>query len=485
MTDQDPPNPSHLDPQDWGEARRAAHALLDACLDRMTQAADHAWTPMTPDDRAALALSDLGRGDAALAEDLARHVLPHGLGNTHPRFFGWVMGAGHLAGLMAEMTAATINANCGGWDHAQIEIEAQLMNWCRDIFGFGPEAGGLLVTGTSQATLYAVAAARLRALGDEIRAKGQGGAPLRGYAGASSHGCLAQAFELLGLGRDALRLVPETETETDTGPDLTVLAQMIAQDRADGALPFFLGGTAGRVQTGGFDDLSAMADFARQESLWFHVDGAFGAWTRLADAPWRDLSAGIERADSLACDFHKWISVPYAAGLLLLQDEALLRRCFAGRESYLAPASQGLAAAGNWPADLGFDLSRGPMALKIWAALKAYGPERLGAAISENCRLAALMGQEVAARAPMALARPVRSNICVFTADARLAPAAQSQLNQQISEALQLSGQAVFSTVALDGQIWLRAAVTNHRTKAEDVRAALQAVAHAAQTAKI
>lgn len=460
-----------LDPEDWTAFRAAAHDLLDQCIDQLANARNLPWQPVPDEAAARYALDGRAKGEAATAKRLATEMLPFGTGNTHPRFFGWVHGTGLASGLMSEMVAATINANCGGRDHGMIYVERAVIDWTRKVMGFPETASGILVTGTSQATVISLAAARLRALGPDVRIQGQQ-ARLTAYAGAGVHSSTAKAIELLGIGSENLRLIPQSET----GLDLDALRKSIAEDRTAGATPFAIVGTAGSVDFGVFDDLTGLADIARDEALWFHVDGAFGAWTRLADAPWRALSDGIERADSLACDFHKWMYVPYDCGLCLIRNEADHRAAFAARPSYLAPAIDGLAGGDPWFCDYGIDLSRGNRALKVWTAIESYGTEGLGAAISDNCRAAQYMGQLVTETDHMALVSPVVSNLCVFTADTRLDPAAQSGLNSRIARELQLEGQAVFSTTAANGITCLRAAIANHRTRIDDVALAIQAV---------
>ncbi len=461
--------PSTLDPDDWDAYRAAAHVLLDACIDRLENAADHPWQPVPDDIRDGYALDGAPLGGAAALTPLLRDtVLPYGTGNTHPRFWGWVHGTGLASGLMSEMVAATMNANLGGRAHGAAEMERSVIDWARKVMGFPSGTSGVLVAGTSQATVIALACARVRALGPDVRQRGQGGARLTAYAFDGVHNAARKAMELLGLGSDALRLVPLG--------DFVALRDQIAADRAAGCQPFALIATAGSVDQGLFDDLNAMANLAAAQSLWLHVDGAFGAWSRLADEPWRALSDGIERADSIACDFHKWMFVPYDAGLVLIRNQTEHRDTFAARPSYLAPQAAGLGGGDPWFCDYGIDLSRGNRALKVWSAIKTHGAEGLGAAITKTCRMAALMGQGVEARPPMKLLAPVVSNLCVFTADATLDHDAQSALNTRIAQALQLDGTAVFSTTKIDGIICLRAAIANHRTTAADIDAALDAV---------
>lgn len=465
-----------LDPENWDGFRATAHRLLDACIDHLAKAEAHPWQPVPEAIREGYAIGP-AQDIATVSERLVGEVLPYGVGNTHPKFFGWVHGTGLASGILSEMVAATVNANCGGRDHGAVYMERAVIDWARGVFGFPEMASGLLVAGTSQATVIALAAARARALGPEVVARGMGDARLVAYGGAGVHNAAKKALALLGIGGNALRLIPDGENGLDTG----ALHAAIAKDRADGLQPFAIVGTAGSVDLGRFDDLDALADLADRENLWLHVDGAFGAWLAIAGDPWASRTKGIGRADSLACDFHKWMYVPYDCGMVLIADETWHRAAFAARPSYLEGQSRGVAGGDPWYCDYGVDLSRGNRALKVWTALMAYGPERLGAAIAGNCAHAAEMGALVAADPHMALLAPVETNLCVFTADTRLEDDLQSQLNRRIAQDLQMSGEAVFSTVDINGVTGLRAAITNHRTRPHHIREVIVAVARARQ----
>lgn len=462
-----------LDPADWDEFRTTAQRVLTACIDRMQAARDLPWRPTPPEQAAAYALTGTGHGEAATANRLTAEIMPYATGNTHPGFFGWVHGTGLASGLLSEMVAATMNSNSGGRDHGMIHVERAVIDWTRAVMGFPTGASGVLVSGTSQATVIALAAARTRVLGPSVRAEGLTGQRLVAYAGQGAHNAVVKAMELLGLGNRALHLVPET----DAGMDLAALRARIAEDRAAGLQPFAVIGTACSVDLGRFDDLNALADLAAAEHIWLHVDGAFGAWTRLAAPPWHALTDGIGRADSLACDFHKWMYVPYDCGLVLIRDQATHRATFAARPSYLESQTEGLAGGEPWFCDYGIDLSRGNRALKVWTAIEAYGAARLGAAITRNCQLAAQMAQAITAAPRMRLMAPVISNICVFTADRSLSAPEQSSLNRRIAQELQLAGVAVFSTTSVQGVTALRAAITNHRTRPADIATAIAGVA--------
>jgi len=478
MTSSSSFEPSPLDPSDWDEFRRQAHQLLDACVDTLSTARDHPWRPVGESVRAAMELGEAieGIGIEALASDLVERVLPFATGNTHPRFFGWVHGSGLAAGLLAEMIAATMNSNCGGRDHGAVYIERAVIEWCRQCFGLPEGASGILVAGTSQATVIALAAARLYALGEASRRTGIQGEPrLVAYARDGVHNAIVKALELLGLGSSSLRHIPARQ---DTGAmDVSALERNVGEDRASGLQPFCVIGTAGSVNTGDFDDLEALSTFCKRENLWLHVDGAFGAWACLAQPPWNDLVSGIDRADSIACDFHKWMYVQYDCGVVLIRDEAIHRATFATRPAYLAGQSRGLGGGDPWYCDYGIDLSRGFRALKVWSALRGYGSRRLGQAITRNCQLATLMARLVDAAPDLTLCSPVRLNVCCFTAaPADWEASVQDDLNAWIAQELQLEGEAVFSTTRINERTVLRAAIVNHRTCHADILQAVKAV---------
>ncbi|HIP23946.1 MAG TPA: cytochrome D ubiquinol oxidase subunit I, partial [Rhodobacteraceae bacterium] len=378
--------------------------------------------------------------------------------NTHPRFFGWVHGSGGAASLLAEIAAAAMNANLGGRDHGAMYVEKQVVAWVRQMFGFPAGASGLVVSGTSMATIVALKAARDARL--NARATGVGAHKLVGYASDQAHNCVARAFDMLGLGSDALRAVP---VNAAFEMDMAALRNMMADDRAAGLEPFMLVGTAGSVNVGAFDDLLTLADIAKAEGLWLHIDGAFGAAGVLSDVL-RPRLKGIERADSVAFDFHKWLHVNYDAGFVLLRDEALHRAAFESAPDYLASSDRGLAAGRPWPVDYGPELSRGFRALKIWAQLTALGTEALGAAISRNCAQALILAEMIDVEPSLERLAPVASSVVVF------AHVGGDAVTEEIVLRLQESGLAVPSVTTVNGRRAVRVNITNHRTRDEDLR---------------
>jgi aromatic-L-amino-acid decarboxylase len=464
-----------LDPADWQEFRALGHRMLDDMVDYLRGVRERpAWRPL-PDAVRARHREGWPAEPTPLADiyrDFCATILPFPTGNIHPRFFGWVHGSGTPTGMLAELLAGCMNANLGGREHAPILVERQVIGWCRDLFGFPETSAGLLVTGTSLANLLAISVARTDRLGADVRRHGLRAAPpLAAYAARSAHGCIAKAFETLGLGSDALRLLP---TDADSRIDVAALRRAIVADRAAGAVPFLVIGTAGTVDTGAIDDLDALADVAASEDLWLHVDGAFGALAMLAPALAPRL-AGISRADSLAFDFHKWAHVPYDAACVLVREGDLMRASFAQEPPYLARYQSGAGAGAPWFADYGIDLSRGFRALKVWFTLREQGRDRLGAAILKNCRQAAALGRAIRQAEELELMAPVALNIVCFR-HCGLPEPGRDALNKALVVALQESGIAVPSSTLLDGKLAIRVNLTNHRTTGADLLMFLQAV---------
>jgi glutamate/tyrosine decarboxylase-like PLP-dependent enzyme len=467
-----PPRQQTLDPPDWTDLRAQGHRMLDDMFDYLQHLRERpVWQPVPREVRDSFhePLPQKPGSLTALHASFMRDILPYAAGNAHPGFMGWVHGGGTPVGMLAEMLAAGLNANLGGRSQMPVEVERQVVQWMRELFGFPASASGLFVTGTSMANLIAVLVARTAALGCNVRQRGLAVADKRlsAYASAGAHGCIAQAMDLSGLGIDALRIIPMNARYE---MDIAALEQRIAADRDSGFTPFFIAGTAGTVDTGAIDDLRRLADIAQKERVWFHVDGAYGALGMLAP----DIAprlAGIERADSIAFDFHKWGQVPYDAGFILVRDGALHYDTFASPAAYLRRESCGLAGGSPWPCDFGPDLSRGFRALKTWFTLKAYGAEKLGQAISATCALARYMQAGIEQTPQLELLAPVSLNIVCF--GYRCADA--DQINAQIAVDLQESGIAAPSTTTVNGRLAIRAAIINHRTTASDIDALLKA----------
>lgn len=468
-----------LDPEDWVTFCRTAHKMLDNALDKMKSARDgRVWNPL-PEEMKASLYTDLPTtsiGFEALQHKLA-DLLPYGVGNTHPRFFGWVHGAGSPGNILAEITAAAMNANLGGRDHGAIYVEKQVLEWCRQMMGFPIDSSGLIVSGTSMGTIIAMKVARDQRLGLECRQKGVSQPGLVGYASAQAHSCLGRAFDLLGLGSESLRRI---QCGNDFRMDLGELQAAIEADRSLGMVPFIVIGTAGSVNVGAIDDLKALTEIACKEDLWLHVDGAFGATAILSDMIKGKLE-GIEHADSLAFDFHKWLHVNYDAGCVLIRSRESHLQSFSGRPEYLMGSGQGLAAGSPWPVDFGPELSRGFRALKIWAHFLEHGVEKLAECISKNCAQAEYLGKKILESEQFELLAPVFLNIVCFRYVSESVNDLDN-LNSNIVITLQTKGIAVPSTTVLNGKLAIRVNITNHRTEFRDLDILLEAATEIGNT---
>jgi glutamate/tyrosine decarboxylase-like PLP-dependent enzyme len=449
-----------LDPDDWQEFRALSHQALDAIIDHMATIADRpVWQPApeTTRRRFHASLPRAGRSLGDVLADFAQHIKPYATGNGHPLFMGWVHGAGTPVGMLAEMLAAGLNANCGGRNHIGLDVERQIARWFAQVFGYPPEASGIFVTGTSMANFLGLLVARSEALGAGARSDGLHAAPaqLTAYASAEAHGCIAQALELAGIGSRNLRRIP---VDAQGAMCVEALTAAIADDRRNGSRPFLVVGSAGTVNTGAIDPLARIADVAQAEGLWFHVDGAFGALAALSERL-RPLLAGIERSQSIAFDLHKWAHVPYDAGFLLVRDGEAHRRAFANPAAYLQRAPRGLGAGEVWPCDLGPDLSRGFRALKAWFTFETLGADRIAAAIENCCLVARHLEARLRLLPRFEVVAPVALNIVCF----RLR-GADDGVQQSLVMDLQERGLAAPSLTTIDGRTAIRAAIVNHRT---------------------
>ena len=459
-----------LDPADWDEFRALAHRMVDDTIAHLASLHDQpAWRPMPDAVRASFAepLPLEGVGAEAAYRDFAENVRPYPNGNLHPRFWGWVQGTGTPLAMMAEMLAAALNPHLAGFNQAPKHVEEQVIAWLAEMMGFPAGASGVLVAGGTMANVLGLAVARHARAGFDLRAEGlQGGRPrMLLYGSSETHGWVKKAAELLGLGSTAFRAVA---VDADDRVDVDAMRAAIRADRAAGHHPFCVIGTAGTVNTGATDDLRALAALCREEGLWFHVDGAFGALARLSDAL-AQIVAGMEEADSLGFDLHKWMYLPFEAACVLVRDGAVHRDAFSIRASYLAMGERGLTAGGIPFADLGIDLTRNFKALKVWMSLKAHGVRAYARLIEQNVAQARHLAALVEADPSLELLAPVALNVVCFRyAPARVPEERLNAINEEILLRVQEAGIAVPSGTTVRGRYAIRVANVNHRSRRED-----------------
>ncbi|MDG4852730.1 MULTISPECIES: aspartate aminotransferase family protein [unclassified Mesorhizobium] len=459
-----------LDPPDWAEMQALSHRIVEEAVAYLKDVRDRpVWRQMPVEVRAFFS-APLPRSPAPIAEvygDVARNVMAYPMGNIHPRFWSWYMGSSNFTGALGDFLAAIQGSNLGGGNHAAGLMDSQVVDWCKEMVGFPASASGTLVSGGSMANLIGLTVARNAKAGVDVRERGVGAIPkpLRFYASDQVHSCHRKAMEALGLGNRALRRVA---TDADLRIDVDALKTAIAEDRAAGFKPACIIGTAGTVNTGAIDDLRALAVLAAEEDLWFHVDGCIGALIAIAPEN-RSLVAGIERAHSVALDPHKWLHAPFEAGCALVRDAVAHRNAFAVTPEYLESTPRGLAS-GQWLHDYGLQTSRGFRALKIWMSLKEHGIEKFGRLIDQNIAQAGYLTELIRVEPALELTAPTTINIVCFRH--RLDGASEEQLkafNTEIMLRLQEEGIAAVSDTTVHGQHCLRVAITNHRTRRDDL----------------
>lgn len=458
-----------IDPANWDAQRKAAHQMLDDILTHIQQSSERkAWQPL-PARSMEVLQTDLpikGEPLEKIYDEFYTHILPYSLGNTHPRFWGWVCGGGSATGMLADMLASGMNPSPSFGNYASLYVEEQVLNWTKEMYDFPKSSSGILTTGASLANILALTVARNQ-FNKNIRRQGIHSLekPLRIYASSETHSCVQKAAELIGVGSDHLIKIPVDDNyrvRTD------LLKQKIQEDKLNGYAPFCLVGNAGTVNTGSIDDLDELANIAAKEGLWFHVDGAFGAVPNILPE-FKERLKGLSRADSLAFDYHKWFYVNYDVGGLLVKDARLHKEAFEINASYLAHHDRGVISGPHNFNHLGIELSRGFRALKVWMLLKEQGIEKYQRMIRQNIEQAQYLAEKISIQPHLQLMAPVAMNIVCFRFVApELSDEQLNTINKEILMQLHETGEAVPSFTILKGAYVLRVANVNHRSKRAD-----------------
>jgi aromatic-L-amino-acid decarboxylase len=465
-----------LDPDDWEGLRKLGHRMVDDMLEHMaTLRQQPAWQPVPESVQARLdqPLPINPEPAEEVYEQFLANVLPYTSGNRHPRSWGWVRGNGTALGMLADMLASGINAHLGGGQQAPTLVEEQVLSWLKEMMGMPTGASGLLTSGGTMANVLGLAVARHAKAGFDVREEGlQGSHPrLLVYCSTEAHMWARKSVEFLGLGHQCLRQISVDESYRISIP---ALAAQIAADRSAGLRPIAVLGTAGTVGTGAVDDLAGLAELCREQDLWFHVDGAFGALLNVSPR-YAPILRGMNQADSLAFDLHKWMYLPFDVGCVLIRDAEAHTAAFSAPASYLEPAERGMLAGGMAFSDRGLELTRNFKALKVWMSLKTHGVSSLAALIEQNMEQAQHLSDAIRADRELELLAPTAMNIVCFRyrpwKDGKRLPLDEETLNglnRELVVRIQESGRYIVSGTVLGERYAIRVANTNHRSRMED-----------------
>lgn len=411
---------------------------------------------------------------AQLTDLLRKLVFDNSMYPGHPGFMAYITGAGTIAGAAADLIAAAINQNAGAYRlaPAATEIEQFTTRWfAREVFGMPSTAGGLFVSGGAMANFVALKAARDKTMGYDVRANGVGQpGKVAWYASAECHAVIDRAADMLGLGASTVRKVPLVASGQ---LDEAALLEMITRDVAAGVKPAVVIATAGTVATGAIDPIAGIHALCERFGMWLHIDGAYGAVAILAPEL-RPLFEGIEHADSIAFDPHKWLYTPHSGGCVVVRDLQCLADSFAVHATYVHEDKE-RTGHGLDQSMLGPQFSRGFQALKVYLSLRAHGRAAYARRIFHDVQLARWLAHQVDDHPELERCSDVTLSICCFRyvpLDAATIPDRESyldKLNERLMTAVQLSGKVYCSNALYRGRFVLRACIVNFRTEAEDI----------------
>lgn len=465
-----------LDPSDWNDYHALAREMIDATVGSLRSLeSETGWRPLGESDKEAFRtpLPREGQGLRAAYDDFVRFVKPFPFGQYTRRFWGWAGGTGTADGVLAGLLNAALHSPVIIHHHAGTWVEIQLLEWMREALGFPAGTKGNLTSGGSLANFTGLAVARHVRGGADIRSKGVGRTRFTVYGSSATHYSIPKSLDLLGLGERSFRQLPVNE-EFQLDPD--VLDAAIVRDQRRGFRPICVVGNAGTVGTGAIDPLQKLADVARHHDMWFHVDGAFGAVAAFSEKH-RSLVSGMERADSLAFDFHKWLSQPYDAGCVLVAHGEALEDTFRFGTSYTAPIPGSLTDSPVVFGNRGPELSRALRGLPLWLSLKTHGARRFGEMVDKNIAQARYLEKLVLAEPRLELLATGPLSVVNFRYRGRRRRRADvlNDLNARLVTEIQKRSIAIPSSYSIDGKHAIRVCNLNHRSTQEDFDALVAA----------
>jgi glutamate/tyrosine decarboxylase-like PLP-dependent enzyme len=422
------------------------------------------------------ALPEKGMEYAELLSEVEQKVLKTATGNLGPHMYAYVMSGGNQMAIVAEKLAMTINQNQTKWHLAPAlnEIEKRVIKWTAELMNFPDDAGGVLVSGGSAANLTGLTVGRnIFFEKEEIRKKGLfGQKPFVVYASDEVHSCVDKSVELLGIGTDHLRKIA---TDENFKVQIDILENQIKEDLKNGLQPFCLIGNAGTVNTGAIDDLDILADLAEKYGLWYHIDGAYGALAGILGST-KKLYKGMERADSIALDFHKWLYVPFEAGCTLVRGWDKLKRTYFKKAAYLDTelANDGNRLEFN---EHYFQLSRNSKAFKVWMTIKAYGMSRIKAMIQKDMDLTFYLNELIRSSKDFELVAESKLAVSCFRYVGKMTNTNEiTEFNRRLMPELEKDGRVFIMGTTLKGAYAIRACLINHRKTKETTAYLLEVI---------
>ena len=466
-----------LDPEDWNSHKELAHKMVDDMYEYLSTLREQkVWEkpPQTTRDSLLFNLPEKGTPLNDIYKEFKQNILPYRKGSIHPMFFSWVEGNGTITGVLADMLASTMNSNNAIGDHAAVYVEHQVLNWCKEIVGFPKEASGVLVGGGSVANVTGLIVARNTFRDGIIKKKGLKNYPhqLVMYCSTETHNCVFKAAETIGIGEEFLKKIPVNEQYEI---DVDLLQKQIDADKQMGLIPFCIVGNAGTVNTGAIDPIMKLHKICKQENLWLHIDGAIGAVVKLIPE-YAEKMKGLELADSIAFDLHKWMYINYEAGCILIRNADDNKNAFIQKANYLSKHERGLAAGPETFSNYGLELSRNFKSLKVWMNIREHGIEKYARLIRQNIAQAFYMESRIQKEESLEMLTPVSLNIvCYRYNPGNLSNDQLNILNKEILMTMQEEGIAAPSYTMIKGQYAIRLSITNHRTRSTDLDEVIQA----------
>jgi glutamate/tyrosine decarboxylase-like PLP-dependent enzyme len=459
-----------LDPENWDEIKELGHRMLEDMIQYLQYIREEPFQPPTKEiiDQIYAPLTNHGEGEEKVYNIMKNYVIPYSMKFIKPQFWGLVCGAGSPFGVFSEMLRATINYGdepfvIGG------HLIKQSLDWIKELLELPQQHSGAFVSGGSEANFTGLAVARNDKAMVDVKKDGiqRLTRKMTCYCSEEGHACLDRSVELLGLGNDSLRWIKTTD---NMSMNVDSLKNAINEDRKTGSHPFCIIGTAGSTNTGAFDNFTALRSLANHEDMWLHVDGAFGSWIRLSESH-KHLANGIEFADSVAVDLHKWMNMPYAIACAFIKDQFAHFRTFVyGHDTEYLDSSMDVAGdVLSNPFNLSLALSRAGYSVKAYMLLRAYGKDIYRRLVQQNIDQIGYLAELVKREPCLEITVPLISNVLCFKYRCDgLDETELEKVNRSIMRELWKVNWGIVSDTTIRGKYMLRVCNVNHRTSFED-----------------